>query len=72
MSFDYKNPRTGQLVNEPLSVPINSVIGTNFSIYTIGGYQEVYNLSDLELIFSGTGLQQNSGNTIPINYTIGT
>jgi hypothetical protein len=72
MSFPYKNPLTGQLIDGPVSILRNSVQGTNFAVLGVGGAIQVYNLSDLYLSFQGTGQQLNSGNTIPINYTIGT
>ena len=72
MSFPYKNPITGQQTDGPISIPRNAVQGTNFSVLGVGGYMEVYNLSDLALVFSGTGIQELTGNTIPIQLTIGT
>ena len=72
MSFPYKNPITGQQTDGPVSIQRNSVQGTNFSVLSVGGYMEVFNLSDLSLTFSGTGVQELSANTIPINLTIGT
>lgn len=72
MSFPYKNPVANVTLTAPEGVAINSFVGTNFSVSQIGGYQEVYYLNNLELGFSGTGLQQLSGNTIPIQISIGT
>ena len=71
MSFPYKNPINAQLLSSPYSVPRTSVQGTNFSVLGIGGWVEVDNVSDLSLIFSGVGLQQSSGNTIPVNFYVG-
>jgi len=71
MSFQYKNPITGQQTDGPISIPRNAVQGTNFSVLGVGGYMEVYNLNDLELFFSGNGIQELSANTIPIQLTIG-
>lgn len=50
--------------------------GTNFSIFNIGGYKEVWSLSDLIYTipssYSGAGGQvRYSGNTIPIEFTTG-
>lgn len=47
--------------------------GTNFSIFNIGGYKEVWSLNDLNFtIPSGTqGAVRYSGNTIPINFNTG-
>jgi hypothetical protein len=72
MPFQYKNPLTSQQLSTPESTVRTLVQGTNFSVLNVGGYMEVYNLSDLGLSFVGTGLQQLSGNTIPIQITIGT
>jgi len=71
MSFPYKNPLNAQLLSSPYSVPRTSVQGTNYSILGIGGWVEVANISDLSLSFSGVGLQQSTGNTIPINFYVG-
>jgi len=56
------------------SLDVNSINGTNFSIYGVGGYMEVYNISDLYFIVpSGvTGQIFYSANTIPINFYYGT
>ena len=47
MSFQYKNPTSSILVNAPNSVSRSSDTGTIFSVNSVGGYMEVYNLSDL-------------------------
>lgn len=56
------------------SLDVNSINGTNFSIYGVGGYMEVYNISDLYFtVPSGvTGQIFYSANTIPINFYYGT
>jgi len=69
----YKNPISPiQSVGTP-SVLNTTLFGTHFSIYGVGGYMEVYNLSDLYYtIPSNTyGLIQYSGNTIPISFSKG-
>jgi hypothetical protein len=67
MSVPYKNPISGLFVSSPSSVNPTSTFGTNFSVLQIGGYMEVYNLSDLQYSdFGGTGNIENSGNTIPV------
>ena len=72
MSLEYKNPISPVTVSGPVSVPINSNVGTNFGILSIGGYQEVEDLSDLIFtIPSGiTGDILYSGNTIPVQLSI--
>lgn len=67
-------PKSPFVVNSTSSVGASSLNGTNFSIYGVGGYMEVYNVSDLYYtIPSGTiGQVYNSSNTIPINFYAGT
>ena len=54
MSFPYKNPQGGLRVGTPWKVDLDSVVGSNYSVYNIGGYMEVYTLDDLNFITSGT------------------
>jgi hypothetical protein len=70
MSFPYKNPQGGLRVGTPWKVDLDSVVGSNYSVYNIGGYMEVYTIDDLNFITSGTssGLVNYSGNTIPISF----
>ena len=49
MSVPYKNPLSSIQFSQPSSVSRTTVFGTNFSVLSIGGYMEVYNLSDLSL-----------------------
>ena len=70
MSFIYKNPNIGNTLSEPNVVVRSSVIGTNYSVLETGGYREVWGLKDLNFqTFGGSGTIENSGNTIPINYS---
>lgn len=55
-SFPYKNPTSNNTLVSPYTPPYEYSNGTHFSIYGIGGYMEVYYLSDLYL----------SSSTIPI------
>jgi len=74
MSVPYKNPISSVQVSTPQSVARSSVFGTNFSILNVGGYMEVYNLSDLSLTLTASSypsLIQLSANTIPIRFTKG-
>jgi hypothetical protein len=74
MSVPYKNPISSVQVSTPQSVSRTSVFGTNFSTLSVGGYMEVYNLSDLSLTLTASSypsLIQLSANTIPIRYTKG-
>ena len=74
MSVPYKNPISSVQVSTPQSVSRTSVFGTNFSILNVGGFMEVFNLSDLSLTLTATSypsLIQLSANTIPIRYTKG-
>jgi hypothetical protein len=73
MSFDYKNPTSSTILNGPVSVTRQNDTGTNFSVESIGGYMEVYNLSDLvwtipaDVLVDG-GQVLYSGNSIPISF----
>jgi hypothetical protein len=72
MSFPYKNPTTASQINGSESVTRTATFGTNFSVLQTGGYMEVYYLSDLIYsTYGGVGVIQNSGNTIPIQFTVG-
>ena len=75
MAFEYKNPNApgGTIVSSFDVVGYDETTGVNFSVHTIGGYMEVWSLSDLNYtIPSGsTGNIRYSGNTIPITYTQG-
>ena len=69
MSFNYKNPTSGVVLSSPDSLAIQSAFGTNFSVSSIGGYMEVWNLDDLNYsTFGGVGNITNSGNTIPVQF----
>jgi len=72
-NFPYKNPISPEQLNGTQSVGRSEVFGTNYSVLSIGGYMEVYNLSDLEFsIPTGTtGTISLSSNTIPINFIKG-
>ena len=74
MSFSYKNPTSAVLLSSPDSVLRTSDTGTNFSVLGIGGYMEVYYLSDLNWIIDPQTLIDGgpvlySGNSIPISFT---
>jgi len=73
MSFNYKNPTSSVIVNAALSVTRENDTGVSFSVNHIGGYQEVYYLSNLDwtipndvLINGGPVLY--SANTVPISF----
>jgi len=74
MPFQYKNPISSTTLQAPDSVLRTADIGTNFSVLGIGGYMEVYYLSNLDwvipadvLLYGGPVLY--SGNSIPISFT---
>ncbi|NBP66057.1 MAG: hypothetical protein EBU66_15520, partial [Bacteroidetes bacterium] len=74
MSVPYKNPISSVQVSTPQSVSRTSVFGTTFSTLNVGGYMEVYKLSDLSLTLTSStypSLIQLSANTIPIRFTKG-
>jgi hypothetical protein len=76
MSFSYKNPTSSTIVTGPLSVLRDADTGTNFSVDSIGGYMEVWSLSDLLWTIDAQtkidgGPVLYSGNTIPISFSYG-
>lgn len=69
MSFAYKNPISGVEILSPNSVSSSAAYGSNFSVLGVGGYMEVWNVSDLSYsTFGSTGNINNSGNTIPVTF----
>ena len=66
----YSNPLSPITSNGAPSLPEGSVNATHFDSYGVGGYQEVYNLSDLLFTVPANtyGKILYSANTIPINY----
>ena len=71
MAFNYKNPTAGNTVTGPSSVTsLDRTYGTNFSVYNIGGYMEVENISDLNYTVVGTNVIRFSGNTIPVEFSL--
>lgn len=72
MSLVYKNPISSNQLRFSESVSRVSTFGTNFSVLQVGGYMEVYKLSDLLFtIPSGsTGTIEFTGNTIPIHFSV--
>jgi hypothetical protein len=74
MSGLYKNPITPLNVLGANSVSRTSTYGTNFSVLGIGGYMEVFNISDLFFTVptGSSGYVEFSGNTIPIQLQKGT
>ena len=69
-SLNYKNPLSPLRVLGTQSVNSGQFIGTHYSTLGVGGYMEVYNISDLYYTVPGGqyGTIQYSGNTIPINF----
>jgi hypothetical protein len=70
----YKNPLTPVQVSSTYTVGRNKPFGTNFSVLGIGGYMEVFNLSNLAFTIPAgqTGNIEISANTIPIHFKKGT
>lgn len=58
--FPFLIPSSQSAVTETWSVPQGANYGTNFSVYGVGGFMEVYYLSELSF----------SSATIPINYEV--
>lgn len=72
MAFPFRNPTALASLTAPEAVGLTTVQGTNFSVLEVGGYMEVFYLSDLSLTLEGLGAQTNSANTIPIQISLGT
>jgi hypothetical protein len=47
MSFNYQNPLASTIYGGPVGVALDNSNGTNFSVYNIGGYMEVYSHENL-------------------------
>jgi hypothetical protein len=73
MSNPYKNPQTPLSAVGTFSVQPQQTFGTNFSIYSVGGYMEVYDIQDLIYVIPNgvTGDIEFAGNTIPIQFQKG-
>jgi hypothetical protein len=73
-TFPYKNPISSEQLNGVQSVERSETFGTNFSVLGVGGYMEVFNLTDLVYTIPPAtfGPIEFSGNTIPIQFTKGT
>ena len=71
MSFEYKNPKSSVVLSGPNSVNLDSNTGSNFSSFQVGGFYEVFKLSDLNFTIpsDATGTILYSGNTIPIDFS---
>jgi len=69
----YKNPISPIQIPSTYSVGREKPFGTNFSVLGVGGYMEVYNLSDLNFTIptGQTGNVEFTGNTIPIHFKKG-
>ena len=69
-SLNYRNPLSPLRVLGTQSVNSDQFIGTHYSTLGVGGYMEVYNISDLYYTVPGGqyGTIKYSGNTIPINF----
>ena len=69
-NLNYQNPLSPLRVFGTQSVNSEQFIGTHYSNYGVGGYMEVYNISDLYYTVPGGeyGVIKYSGNTIPINF----
>ena len=65
--FNYKNPIGASVITIPESLgTLTNPLGTNFSVYSVGGYMEVWSVSDLNFsATSSAGFVQLSANTIP-------
>ena len=59
MSFNYQNPLAGVIENQYIGVSREATAGNTFSVLNVGGYMEVWNLSNLNYsTFGATGNRQ--------------
>ena len=77
MSFQYQNPTSANVLSGPVSVTRENDTGTNFSVESVGGYMEVFYLSNLDWVIDAQTLIDGgpvlySGNTIPISFQYNT
>jgi hypothetical protein len=72
-NLPYKNPISPLQVLGTTSVSRTDTFGTNFSVLGVGGFMEVYSLSDLDYTvpIGQTGTIEFTGNTIPIQFKKG-
>ena len=70
MGINYKNPISPVQLDGAQSINRTNSFGVSYSVNSVGGYMEVYTLSDLQFIIpsGSTGPIEYSGNTIPISY----
>ena len=69
-NLNYQNPLSPLRTLGTQSVNSEQFIGTHYSTYGVGGYMEVYNISELYYTVPGGqyGQIKYSGNSIPINF----
>lgn len=74
MSYPFLNPISPIQLGGTQTVPRDNTYGVTYSINNIGGYMEVFSLSDLiyTIPTGTTGTIEYSGNTIPIEFLKGT
>ena len=74
MSYPFLNPISPIQLGGTQTVPRDNTYGVTYSISNIGGYMEVFSLSDLiyTIPTGTTGSIEYSGNTIPIEFLKGT
>jgi hypothetical protein len=73
MSYPFLNPISPIQLGGTQTVPRDNTYGVTYSINNIGGYMEVFSLSDLiyTIPTGTTGSIEYSGNTIPIEFLKG-
>ena len=74
MAFNFRSPLSSVQLTDIQTVSREKTYGTTFSSSAIGGFQEVYSLSDLEYTIptGTTGAIEFTGNTIPVKYSVKT
>lgn len=74
MAFNFRSPLSSVQLTDTQSVSREKTFGTSFGSSMIGGYHEVYSLSDLDYVIPTgvTGSIEYTGNTIPVKYSVKT
>lgn len=68
MAFKFTLPFSTNIPDDSFAFANTEPKGTNFSLFGIGGYMEVWSTDDLKFTVDGTNDIKLSGNTIPIEY----
>ena len=54
MAYEYRIPKSSIVNTDAISLQPETYVGSNFSINNIGGYRQVQNICDLDLILTSS------------------